>query len=375
MKNLLKFLETKTLQDLTTELGISVKEYPEEGLYVLNYSQIDSPKTDPVVMECRGLIINKEFNPVCRPFDRFFNLGEALNVTEGFDFNNSVAYEKADGSLVKVYWWNGFWRVATRGTAFAESENYTGEKFESLILKALGVGDLTELSHALDEVVERGITLIMEYTSPDNRVVTPYKEDSMVLLGARYNTPLGEEYAAIDFIARCLQDEGLNVRAAETYNLDSPEQVKEFVNSLPDLQEGVVCHDKVSGLRLKVKSETYVAVHKLRGECLPTPKRIMGLVVTNETDEYLTYFPEEKSRFTPYMESFKTFRDEVVTVYNKVKSIESQKDFAVTVADYTYKPILFQARKKELCPLKCFDMMDTNMKVKMFNTYLETINA
>ena len=43
---------------LESEFGIQVKEYPEEGLYVFNYSQIESPKMHPIVMECRGLILN-----------------------------------------------------------------------------------------------------------------------------------------------------------------------------------------------------------------------------------------------------------------------------------------------------------------------------
>ena len=60
---------------LNEEFGIMVKKY-EEGLYVLNYDQINSPKSNDIVKECRGLILDHEFNIVSRSLDRFFNWNE-----------------------------------------------------------------------------------------------------------------------------------------------------------------------------------------------------------------------------------------------------------------------------------------------------------
>lgn len=47
----------KTLADLEAELGIKSSE--NGNLVVLNYNQIESPKTDPIVMECRQLALEK----------------------------------------------------------------------------------------------------------------------------------------------------------------------------------------------------------------------------------------------------------------------------------------------------------------------------
>ena len=76
LMNVQTYLRTFGLQKLTEELGIKVKIYEDEGLMVLNYHQIDSPKSHPVVMECRGLILDTEFNVVSRSMDRFLNWGE-----------------------------------------------------------------------------------------------------------------------------------------------------------------------------------------------------------------------------------------------------------------------------------------------------------
>lgn len=373
MKELLAFIKDKGLHTLDTELGISIKEYEGEGLYVLNYSQIDSPKTHPVVMQCRGIILNKDYKPVCRPFDRFFNIGEALNITDKVDLSDSLVTEKVDGSLVKVYKHKGLWYVATRGTAFAESENYTGKTFYNLIMNALGIADKKELTSILDSIVDDNLTLIFEYTSPSNRIVTPYKEDKMILLGARYNTIEGREVGkdGLAVIGSKLQELGLNVRNAKTFALRSQEQVKTFVNSLPALQEGVVCIDNKTGIRVKVKADLYVAVHSIRGNSLPTPKRIIGLIVTNEVDEYLAYFPEDETLFTPYITQFRNMLYEVESDYSKYCKIEDQKEFALSVKDKLWQGLLFSARKLDKSPTKCFFSLDVNKRVKLLSKYIE----
>lgn len=65
------------LELLEEQLGITHNVH-EDGRVILNYSQIDSPKQNPIVMECRGLILDKNNNweLVARSFPRFFNRGE-----------------------------------------------------------------------------------------------------------------------------------------------------------------------------------------------------------------------------------------------------------------------------------------------------------
>lgn len=63
------------LKALTEQFAISVKKV--DDLLVLNYNQIDSPKTHPYVIECRSLIMEAgTLKVVSRSFDRFFNIYE-----------------------------------------------------------------------------------------------------------------------------------------------------------------------------------------------------------------------------------------------------------------------------------------------------------
>jgi len=139
----IEFIKANGLQALTEQLGIAVKPFvtPEgDTLYLLDYNQIDSPKTDPIVMECRSLILDSEFNVVSRSFDRFFNYGEAQNVMPEIDWSKAVVYPKIDGSLIKIYNYKGTWYVSTRGMAFADSKvNGFDMTFKDLVMKALDV--------------------------------------------------------------------------------------------------------------------------------------------------------------------------------------------------------------------------------------------
>ena len=357
------------VEKLKQDFGIKVKEYPS-GLFVFNYCQIESPKTNEIVMECRGLILRDNFEIVCRPFDRFFNLGEALNITENFNVSSSIVYEKLDGSLCKVYHTGEQWQVATRGTAYAESENYTGEIFEDMMLRAFGCKTPEEFSNILDlQLIPQNWTLIFEYTSPDNRVVTPYSEDKMFLLGVRDNYSGRDLFSTVDPIYHALKHH-LNIALPRTFGFCSPEDMKKFVNSLDGLQEGVVAYDLQNNLRVKVKADQYVAVHRLRGDSIPTPKRILGLVVTNETEEYLAYFPEERERFIPYMESFEKLQSRIQEIHNLSKVIEDQKEFALFVKDYMFSAVLFQARKNSEDPIHVLNTQDVSRKIKLMESWI-----
>lgn len=359
------------IEQLKSELGIKIKEYPDTGLYVFNYCQIESPKTDPVVMECRGVILRDNFDIVCRPLERFFNLGEALNITSNFDITESVVYEKLDGSLCKVYHDGFSWQVATRGTAYAESENYTGEVFQDLMLKAFNCSGIEEFNYILNKsYIPEHYTLIFEYTSPNNRVVTPYKEDTMYLL-AIVDNEFGADYTGTKLYNTIFEtlSTKLNIKLPKTFSFTSDSDMKGFVNSLGGLQEGVVAHDIKNNIRVKVKADQYVAVHRLRGDSVPTPRRIMRLVVTNETDEYLAYFPEERERFTPYIQEYETLKYLILLAWEETEHIQDQKEFALAVKNKFFSFILFQAKRDNADPLHILSNLDINKKVKLFESY------
>ena len=347
---------------LTEVYGIKVKDYPEHNLVVLNYDQIDSPKMEPIVQECRGLILTYDLKVVCRPFDRFFNYGEAG--TDKMDLAGYTYQPKLDGSLIKVYWFGGSWRIATRGTALAESDvGGWGITFEALTLRALGFDSLAMFSEAMeDEGMPHHYTYLLELTAMENRVVTCYSEPTATLLAVRSNqsgdyAPT-ENYAAYFWKTNSVVS-GLSI-----------EEIIQKADSLKNLEEGFVGYDPQGVPRVKVKSAAYVAVHHIRGEGL-NPKRIAELVISGEEDEYLTYFPEDSPIITPYSEALANLLSRMGSVYETHSGIEDQKAFALAIKDYSFKGVLFTARKYNISTSKAFHKGTIQSKVELLKTLLK----
>ena len=359
----IEYLKEYGLEKLNQEYGVITKIY-DEGLIVLNYDQINSPKND-ITSECRGLILDREFKVVSRSFDRFFNYGENFAT---FDPNKAIAYEKIDGSLIKIYNWKGTWYVSTRGTAFAESGvNGWGITFKDMVFRALKVDTEKAFQELCEGNLDKNTTTLCEIVGVQNRVVTRYEEEKLYYLHTRDNNT-GEHF--YDRVGALF----LGCLFPKNFTFNSIESCIETAKHLPDLQEGYVMYEY--GVPVcKVKSPAYVAVHHIRGEGL-NPKRIAELVVINEQDEYLKYFPEDEKHFIPYIGALQYSLKEAQHIYSKNKDIESQKEFALAINGEYCNGLLFTARKlKEDSIIKVFNAQETNYKVKYLLGLLGEDNA
>lgn len=365
--------------ELTREYAIKVRDYPEHGVALLDYDQINSPKMHPLVIECRSLIVDRNhFIVVSRKLPRFFNLGECPEFYTDFDFSSSVVYEKADGSLFGI-WFNPHSQrveISTRGMAFAEGKHVFGAAdtyeatFKEKILEAMGITDdqLQEMfCTAFPNVSKYGTTIVGEYVSPLNRIVVRYKEPHVVLLtidNVNYGELPSEE---LPDWADWFCQEGMNVRMPKIYKADDLDSLVEMANQLDNLEEGFVVHDEKSGKRVKIKAQAYVAAHRLRGDGgVPTRKNLLSVMFTGELDEVLAIFPEFQPYVSPLAMEVLTFTSHLIESWEDVKHIQDQKEFALKVKDWHGSGIFFEARKKSLHPLAVWEAMELNKKLKLF---------
>ena len=71
-------------------------------------------KSDPIVQECRSLILEDgTWNVVSMAFKRFFNPGEGTAAV--IDWDTASAHQKMDGSLLQLFYYKDRWRCSTRG--------------------------------------------------------------------------------------------------------------------------------------------------------------------------------------------------------------------------------------------------------------------
>lgn len=336
-----KYLKENGLQALVDNFSIKVKEY-EEGLTVYNYCQIASHKT-PMTSECRGLILDKNFNIVSRSFDRFFNIHEQPETQKHIDMSKAELFEKVDGSLIKIYCWNNTWYVSTRGTAFAESEvNGFPITFKELVFKALNIEQELSFQIACTKYLHPDYTWVFEVTSMENRVVTRYEGYMLHFLSARSNQT--GIYVLQDIATKAAERFGATI--PKSFTFDSVEACIETAKNLPNLAEGYVLYQ--DGVPVcKIKSPVYCAIHLIKGEGL-NPKRIAELVLTGEQAEYLAYYPEDTVHIEPYVASLDRLIGCLHVSWHQHKHIQGQKEFAMAVKELPYSSVMFKAKKPDI---------------------------
>lgn len=322
-------------------MGITVKRHDTLPLAILNYDQIESPKTHPVVRECRALTLHAETKAVvAKSFNRFFNWGEVADQMKDFDFSDFGVQSKEDGSLVVIYNFEGKWMANTRGSFATDKMQGVDITWQQGFCKAMNVSSLQELSLPTD------MAYICEFCSPWNKVVRRYEKPVMYILTAFRGT---EELNA-EMAPQLFRGWSHYFVRPTYYSFKSIEEVQAFLQEQAATDptfEGVVIRDK-NNQRWKIKSSTYLGLHKMRGEGdnMFNPKHLLPFVMTGEQDELLTYFPEVTEQFFKLKSEVQAEYIKLLETWVEHKGIEDQKEFALTIRNKTpFTALLFNVRK------------------------------
>ena len=365
MMEVQKYLKEHGIQKLQDEFAIMVTTYPDR--VVLNYNQIESPRFHPICDECRALILRKDtWEVMARSFDRFYNWGESIGdnsppvgtqriaafgedqVYKFFDLYDKTisVQEKVDGSLISIYNDGEKWCASTRKMAFAEGQTTFGRTFAEIFW---AIANQHDLIRKLEVGGCKDYTMVFELTGPENRVVTPYAEPNITLIGGRLNKEDMRELFSYE-LDDTAQQWGIN--RPKTYTVHNAEELITLVESFPSMEEGVVLviqSANGSHWRVKCKNPKFVAIAHMRENGNISPKRILTLIMENDHFEYLKYFPEDERYFRFVEGEYLSTINRMKSVYREVIGIADQKTFALTMMPkmvYSFeKGILFAIRK------------------------------
>lgn len=354
---LLKFIkENNNWEYIFSQKPYCLKIKRDDGYIILSYNQIESDFCNPIVRECRGIILEeKTLIPVCVPFYKFGNYGEGY--VPNIDWSSARTQEKVDGSLIKVWYHKGKWRVSTNGTIDAYKCPLGLVDFAQLDCPYNTFGELFDIAKQNAKLnfdrLDKNKTYMFELVSPYNKVVVNYENIEIYHIGTRDNNTYEE--IEID----------IGVKKPKKYSLNTLEDCIKSANELSYNEEGYVVVDKYWN-RVKIKSPSYVAVHHLKGNGEVNILSVIELLKTNEVSEFLNYFPE----YTKNVESIKGKINSIIEqLENGLKEVnsktyETQKEFALEVKDRPFSAFYFSWRKDN--SLKPFDWvwnMDNN-KIK-----------
>lgn len=323
-----KLTNIPLIEEMVAKGYINVEKHPSADIFIYNYSKSCSMEGvwNEATLQCRGVIVDKDYNILARPFEKFFNY-EEIEDKSIIPGGAATAYEKIDGSLGITYWLDGVPYIATRGSFVSDQAKHATE-----ILHTKYKDGCTLMG------TQKGYTYLFEIVYPENRIVVDYGDtDDIILLAVRnieYEYDCDIEYYRNHFnVAKCYGkfDNWLNLR-------------EEIAG---DNREGfVLLFD--NGFRLKLKYEDYFRLHRLRTYL--TKKHIFEFIETDRRDELwemVNQFDEEiKMQVEGIVRGFDERYAEIeAEARAEYKDFDTDKEAAFYFNTCKWRPMLFNMRR------------------------------
>lgn len=323
--------EIAEIESLATSGLVTYSKHPDLDMFIINYTP-RAQYTDawtPMLMRCRGLIVDGDYSVVNAPFPKFFDLGEKLTVEELPD-EMPVICEKLDGFLGILFNDNGIPAITTRGTFGSPMAEWATKWIRST---GLGMDDFKSGYTYLFEIVEpslcRGQGLLIDYG----------ERAECVLLAVR-ETANGNELNHIDEAMR------LDLPFAEEYTGTLDNAIAEMPSMNGMEKEGYVVKYS-SGLRIKLKADEYKRMHRmLSGK---TSKRILETMIESGKegiDAMLVDVPDEayervKEIVAKIEQEQLRMIEQSRLVYDMVKDLPTRREQAAIVAQHPCSAVVF----------------------------------
>lgn len=279
-----KYIRTfpDTWREEFAKLDIEVKE--EGNLAIFNYG-IGADFHRPLVQEARGIIIElSTLTVVAWPFRKFGNYTESYADT--IDWSTARVQEKLDGSILKLYYYDGIWRWATNGMINADA------RFAKLITKCHNYSSLEYDEAGSYWGLNKDKTYIFELTGPENQIVVSYKIPLLYHIGTRNNLT-GEE---------CNDEIGIiKPKEYPVHSFEECLSVLQELNKGSDTveHEGFVVVD-AQWNRIKVKTEEYFYAHRLFNNGDTRPEYLLDIILTGRAEATLKTLPHRTAAIRYY---------------------------------------------------------------------------
>jgi len=273
--------------------------------------------TKAVLGESRGIVLEKATGRiVCMPFHKFWNVGERLACTAHLDWRTAVASEKMDGTLLKLFWFRGAWRLAGNRSLDVHSTRgkyaCTGRSNYDLFLEAATASGLDHCK------LNPRYTYLLERMHPDFAIVIVPPEPQLWHLATRDMSTLQE-----------VVGDDVGLPRPQEWNVSSLAVAQHLLNQLPGLREGLVIRD-ARNHRVKLKRADYVLLHMASNGCsnpdyswvarsggraiqhLPVDRLCLAVWLRKEEADFVAYFPELRPRYRRIADALESdaFREE-----------------------------------------------------------------
>ena len=234
------------LKEYVESSNLVNKKEAGDGIYVLKYKKrvFYDGLWNRFIAECRGSIVDADFNLVTYPFTKIYNYGIEKEAPVLADDTEVTAFRKVNGFMVAMTVHNGELLVSTTGSTDSDFVGYAKEMMATHM-------PLTDWRILLGTADCLGVTFMFECVHPSDPHIIPEKA-GMYLLGARENS----------WGSKIMRDPFFLIDFAKSLNCFHAESVKTNMARLKEMakeckHEGYVFYTE-DGVSSKIKSPYYL---------------------------------------------------------------------------------------------------------------------
>lgn len=351
-----KYLKSKN--DLTKAYqqknSILISTNFDRDLHTLKYLHGGVDFTDQLNRNARGLTYDSDGNIVTIGFEKFFNyrqLDEYQTYTDEFKEKysdtkrnlNLEVYEKLDGTFITL-------GIDKNDNLVAATSSSTSSKYTQIAEDYFN--NLPNIDQIKTFMKNTNMSLMFEYTSPDNMIVIPYEQTEFTLIGARQrdiNAPISE-YKELQVIAGLFD---LKVCQSQKMDLD---QIIEYQKT-NKTSEGFVARNEYGNL-LKFKTDYWFEEKENLGDLFfgnpltqQKVNKYVELYMNDEMDDFIAYKNQRVGKgglqeIDHLYNQLQTRVSEYKTLTDKYKDL-SRRDIAQLDIDNIGKSIIFRNKERD----------------------------
>ena len=351
-----KYLKSKN--DLTKAYqqknSILISTNFDRDLHTLKYLHGGVDFTDQLNRNARGLTYDSDGNIVTIGFEKFFNyrqLDEYQTYTDDFKEKysdtkrnlNLEVYEKLDGTFITL-------GIDKNDNLVAATSSSTSSQYTQIAEDYFN--NLPNIDQIKTFMKNTNMSLMFEYTSPDNMIVIPYEQTEFTLIGARQrdiNAPISE-YKELQVIAGLFD---LKVCQSQKMDLD---QIIEYQKT-NKTSEGFVARNEYGNL-LKFKTDYWFEEKENLGDLFfgnpltqQKVNKYVELYMNDEMDDFLAYKNQRVGtgglqEIDQLYNQLQTRVSEYKTLTDKYKDL-SRRDIAQLDIDDIGKSIIFRNKERD----------------------------
>jgi len=237
-----------------------------------------------------------------------------IEVKDNYNFfaNNVLVHN----SLGIMFSFENRWMIATAGSFISDQAQWATKWMHD--------------NMPMDKIDKKN-TYLFEIIYIQNKIVIQYDFEGLVLLGIF-------DFFGLEYSYEKLQAEAnyLNTRCVKKYDFKDMDSILKNVKSLDRNKEGYVIQFK-NGVRIKVKGDEYVRIHRLISRV--TPLAIWESILNgDDLEEVKKELPEEMEKDFELIEKLllqklKDFVKEVEIMYEKTKD-KTDKELGICMRDF-----------------------------------------